>query len=339
MKVSNETKVGAIAVTSIALLILGFNFLKGKQLFKSSTTLYANYGNILGLQKSNPVLINGLQVGSVYDIRTDKNMKNILVELNITKDVYIPVNSIAQIKTNPVSTPSIEISLGDASTHLKDKDSILTLPSGGLFGSIIEKVDPVLFQVKKTVNSLDTLLINFNSTLDPKAKNNIGATLANLNAITASMLVSTASLQSLLNTQTGALAKSLNNVSDITGNFAANNDKITSVLSNLDKTTTKFSQLDFDKTISTLNTTLTELKNIVGKLNSTDGSLGLMMNDPVLYNNLTATSNKVNLLLDDLRMHPKRYVSVSVFGKKQKGDPLMVPLPDTINAPYVEKVN
>jgi phospholipid/cholesterol/gamma-HCH transport system substrate-binding protein len=339
VKISNETKVGAIAVISVAILILGFNFLKGKKLLTKSTTLYANYGNIQGLQKSNPVVINGLQVGNVFDIRTDRNMRNILIEMTITKDVFIPVNSIALIKTNPLGTPSIEIKLGDAPTHLKNKDSILTETSGGLFDNVLKNVDPVLFEVKRSIKSLDTLLVNMNNVIDPKAKKNIGATLENLNAITSSMIQSTASLQILLNTQTGALAKSLNNVNAITANFAANNEKINHVVTNLDNTTTKIAQLDFDKTLNTLNSTLTDLKAVVGKMNSTDGTLGKLMNDPVMYNNLASTGNKLNLLLDDIRINPKRYVNISVFGKKQQGSALMTPLPDTLNAPYyIEKV-
>jgi phospholipid/cholesterol/gamma-HCH transport system substrate-binding protein len=339
VKISNETKVGAVAVVSVAFLILGFNFLKGKKLLTKSTTLYANYGNVQGLQKSNPVMINGMQVGNVYDIRTDKSMRNILVELTITKDVLIPANSIAIIKTNPIGTPSLEIKLGDAGTNLKSKDSILTEASGGLFDNVLKNVDPVLFEVKRSIKSLDTLLVNFNELIDTKAKKNIGATLENLNTITASMIQSTASLNILLNAQSGVLAKSLNNVNSITANFASNNEKINSVVSNLDKTTTKFAALEFDKTLNTLNATLADLKTTVAKMNSTDGTMGKLLNDPVMYNNLASTGNKLNLLLDDIRINPKRYVNISVFGKKTKGNALMTPLPDTLNAPYyIEKV-
>jgi phospholipid/cholesterol/gamma-HCH transport system substrate-binding protein len=337
VKISNETKVGAIALVSVALLILGFSFLKGKKLWSRSTTLYAVYGNIEGLQKSNPVLINGLQVGSVYDIRTDKEMRNILVELTITKDVFIPNNSVCIIKTNPLATPTMEIKLGDATTHLKNRDSIHTEPSGGFLDNMMKNVDPVLTDVKKSIKSLDALLLNFNSILDPTAKKNIGASFEHLNAITASMIISTASLEKLLNTQTGALAKSLNNVSAITENFAASNKNVTNVMSNLDKTTAKMASLELEKTISSLNTTLADLQGMVKKINSADGTVGKLINDPVMYNNLSATSNKLNLLLDDIRINPKRYVNISVFGKKQQADALMVPLPDTINAPYYNK--
>lgn len=339
MKVSNETKVGAIAVVAIALLFLGFNFLKGKRLFTKSTTLYAKYDNIMGLQKSNAVFVNGLQVGTIYDIRTDKNFKSILIELNITKDVYIPVNSVAIIKSNPISTPSIEIKLGEAELHLKNKDTILTQASGGIFGDVLEKMDPVLAEVRRSVSSLDTLLGNFNKILDPGAKNNIAATLDNLNRVTASMVQSTASLNILLNTQSGALAKSLNNVSSITGNMANNNEKINRVVSNLDVATTKLSNLEIEKAVNTLNQTMNELKATVDNINSTNGTMGKLINDPTLYQNLASTGNKLNLLLDDIRVNPKRYVNISVFGKKQTSEPLKLPLPDTLNSPYyIEKV-
>jgi phospholipid/cholesterol/gamma-HCH transport system substrate-binding protein len=338
VKISNETKVGAIAVVCITLLILGFNFLKGKKLFSTDTTLFAKYGNVQGLQNSNPIVINGLQVGTVYKISTDKDMRQIKVELNITKDINIPINSIAIIKPNPLGTTSIEIKLGDTSVYLKNRDTVLTEANAGIFDDILRKVDPVLFEVKKSISSLDTLMDNLSSIIDPNAKNNIGATLANLNKITASMVISTASLEGLLNQQTSALAKTLNNVSSLTGNLAANNDKINSVVSNLDKTTAKFAQLDFKHTLDSLNATIDNLKMMVSKFNSSNGSLGLLLNDPALYKNLASSGNKLNLLLDDIRINPKRYINISVFGKKQKNSPLLVPLPDTLNSPYyIEK--
>ena len=338
MKISNETKVGAITVISVAVLILGFNFLKGKKLWSSDTMITGKYGNVQGLQNSNPVIINGLQVGTVYKITTEKDMREILVDLNITKDIDIPKNSIAIIKSNPLGTTSVEIKLGDAVENLKDKDIILTETSGGLFDNVLKKVDPVLYEVRKAVSSIDTLLGNFNSILDPKAKGNVAQVLANLNQVTASMVSSTASLNGLLNAQTGALAKSLNNVSSITSNFANNNEKINSVMSNLDKTTSKFATLNLNKTLDTLDRAVNELKGIISKFDNNSGTIGKLLNDPTMYKNLASSGNKLNLLLDDIRINPKRYISISVFGKKQNNNPILVPLPDTLNSPYyVEK--
>ncbi len=335
MKISNETKIGVLTVLAVTIMILGFNFLKGKTLFGTSHTLFAKYTNVQGLASSNPVMINGLQVGTVYSISTDKNMKVILVNMTLTKDVNIPVNSFATIKNNPLGTTAVEIKLGDATTYLPKNDTIPTEMSAGILDAAIQEMRPVLGQVKNAVKSLDSVLRTITSVVDPTAKNNIRGILENLNKTTAGLTESSASLQVLLNTQTGALAKSLNNVSAFTANLANNNDKLTAVMTNLDKTTTNLSNLDLQKTLTTLDATVNELKSSLGKLNTTDGTAGMLLNDPKLYVNLTSTANKLNVLIDDIKTNPKRYISFSVFGKKNKGTPLVVPLPDTLNSPYM----
>ena len=274
MKVSNEFKIGVIAVVSIALLVLGFNFLKGKKLFKKSTTLYANYLDVQGLQNSNPVIINGLQVGSVYKINASKDMKRISVELNITKDINIPTNSIALIHSNPIGTPSIQIELGDTRQLLSSGDTIITEASGGMFNDILKKVDPVLYQVTKAVTKIDSVLGKFNTILDPQAQANLGSSIENINRITASLAYTSASLQQLLNEKTGALAQSLQNVNVITSNLATNNQKINSVVSNLDKATGNFARIDLQKTIDSLDATVNAMKSIVYKLNEPNGTMG-----------------------------------------------------------------
>ena len=337
MKISNETKIGALTAIAIVLLILGFNFLKGKSFFGKTHTLYAKYTNVQGLATSNPVMINGLQVGTVYSITTDKNMKEILVNMTMTKDVNIPVNSVAIIKPSLLQTVSIDIKLGNATTYIPKNGTITTEATAGIFNDVLSKIDPVLYQVTKAVSSIDSVLMSVNRILDPSSKNNIHATLENLNKTTANLIGVSASLSVLLNTQTGALAGTLNNLNSFTSNLDKNNSKITNLVGNLDKTATNLSQLDLQKTLTTLNGTIGDLKSTIGKLNSTSGTAGLLLNDTKLYNNLTATANKINLLIDDLKTNPKRYVNISVFGKKNTAPGLTVPLPDTVNAPYLKQ--
>ena len=326
MKISNETKVGALAVIVITLLILGFNFLKGNHVFNKSMTLYAKYSNVQGLATSNPVVINGLQVGSIEDISSDENMRELIVTLSLKEDILIPNNSIALIIPNPLSSTKIEIKLGDSKVFLHKNDTLFTEAPKGLLDDVMKRVDPVLFEVKNAVSSLDTLLGNVNGIIDPSTKNNISHTIDNLNKITASVLLSVSSLEQMLNSKTGSIAKTMNNASAITGNLAASNGKITQVVNNLDVVTGKIAQLDLQKTLASLDTTVTELKSTISKLNSSDGSIGLLLNDPALYKNLSSTGNKLNLLLDDIRVNPKRYVNVSVFGKKQRNHLGIVPI-------------
>jgi phospholipid/cholesterol/gamma-HCH transport system substrate-binding protein len=337
MTISNETKVGAIAAVTITVLVLGFNFLKGKSLFGKSHTLYAKYTNVQGLAPSNAVKINGLEVGSVYKITTDKNMKVIVVNINMTKDVNIPVNSVALIKSSLLGVTSIDIKLGDAEAYIPENDTIPTAASSGMFSEVMGKVDPVLYQVTRAVNSIDSVLIKINQVIDPEAKHNIAEILGNLNKTSAHLIGSAESLEKLLNTETGALSKTLNNMNSVTANLAASNGKITNALNNIDKTAANLASLDFQKTLNTLNGTINDLKSLVGKVNTNSGTLGLLLNDSKLYNNLTATANKLNLLIDDIKTNPKRYISISIFGKKNNSPGLTVPLPDTVNAPYLKQ--
>lgn len=337
MKISNETKVGALTAIAITLLILGFNFLKGKNLTTKTMRFYAVFGNIQGLASSNAVVINGKQVGTIYSTEGSRDMRRIVVALTLNQAVDIPDNSIAVITPSLLGTTSVEIKLGTTNTFKKNGDTLLTMASAGMFDEAFQKVDPVLYQVKNAVKSLDSVLLTVNSVFDPSTKNNIKAVMENLNRTTATLALSSASLQTLLNTQTGALAKTLDNMSSFTGGLKNNNAKIDQTLTNLEATTAKFSKLELEKTLTSLDLTVTELKNTIGKVNSDNGTLGLLINDTRLYNNLTATSNKLNLLLDDFRVHPKRYVNISVFGRKDKAGPLSVPEPDTLNAPYLKR--
>jgi phospholipid/cholesterol/gamma-HCH transport system substrate-binding protein len=331
MKISNETKVGALTAIAITLLILGFNFLKGKTFFKTGNIVYAPYADSKGLMVSNPVFVNGFQVGAVFDIENkDKNLSEIIVAIKLKDDYNIPRNSVASIKDNPLGTPSIDVKLGDSKAFLRPGDTLLTAASAGLLGDVMKRFGPVGDQVTTTLHSLDSVLKNINTIFDPRTKGNLQEVIANMNRTTASLMVSSASLQAMLNQQSGALAQSLNNVSSFTKNLADNNEKVTKTLANLEKTSTNFSNVDVAGTVDRLRSSINTLNNILDKVNSSEGSLGKLMNDKTLYNNLINTTRSANILLDDLRIHPKRYVNVSVFGKKDKSEPLKAPLNDSI---------
>ncbi len=133
MKLNNETKIGILAVAGIVVFILGFNFLKGKNLFKKEKYLYAVYENIQGLTKSNPVVINGLQIGNIDNLDGGKDLKKILVSVNLTQDFNIPNNSLAVINPNLLGSTSLEIKLGNSNVYLKPGDTLLTTLSGGCY--------------------------------------------------------------------------------------------------------------------------------------------------------------------------------------------------------------
>ena len=323
MKISNETKIGALAAVSITMLILGFNFLKGQKVFEKSKKIYAIFNNVEGVEVSNAVKINGLLVGNVSAIKeTDKDLKNILIEINLKKDIHIPKNSIAEIQSSLLNSPVIVIKKGDATEFAENGDTLVTREKPGLLMEVESNINPIVGQLNGTLKSLDSLVEVVGSMFDPRAKNNFAAILANLAG-------SSASLQQILNSQTGTLAKSLNNVDTFTKNLASNNMRINETLANLDKTTSKLANSKIEETVESIHSTMAQLNTAIAKLNSNNGSLGLLLNDKKLYMNLESTSHSLNTLLDDVRMHPKRYVNISVFGLKDKSGPLMSPLSDS----------
>jgi phospholipid/cholesterol/gamma-HCH transport system substrate-binding protein len=326
MKLSNETKVGVLAVAAILVLVLGFNFLKGQNVFSRPPVLYARFSDVGGLEKSNQVKINGLPVGTVYNIRqADKEVNNILVEIHLTRDIEIPKNSVAFIDAGLLNSAFINVEKGDQHVYLKSGDTITTRLDKGLLGSIQTQVAPTLTRVNETLDSLKFILGSINSVFDPNTKNNLQTVVANL-------AVSTASLQQLLNAQSGQLAQALANINAVTANLAKNNDAINSSIRNIEVTTSKLANANIEGTISALQSAVVELKNTIANLNSKNGSLGLLMNDRELYDKLNKVTDRLNraalsaeITLDDLRLHPKRYVNISLIGGKTKGEPLTSP--------------
>ena len=333
MKISNESKVGALTAISITVLILGFNFLKGKTLFKTGNYIFAKYEDTKGLVVSNPVYVNGFQVGSVIDIEnTDFNLHSILVTIKLNQNYKIPANSVASIKDNPLGTPSIVIKLGDNASFLKPQDTIATRNAIGLFDDAMNKLEPVTDQIKVTVQSLDSVLKNINRIFDPNTKNNLQEAIANINTTTTSLIVSAAAIEQMLDKQSGAITSSVNNINSVTKNLADHNKEVAATLSNLEKTTNKLAAADINGTIGNLKTAIDNLNVLVKKAASDEGSLGKLINDKTLYNNLNNSLKSANILIDDLRVHPKRYVQFSVFGKKEKSGPLLAPIIDTASS-------
>ncbi|HET9276705.1 MAG TPA: MlaD family protein [Flavitalea sp.] len=323
MKISNETKVGALTAIAIVVLILGFNYLKGRNLTERSDKLYAIFPSVRGLAVSNAVLINGLQVGKVADMHeTDKNLSGIIIDINLTKDINIPKNSVVTISSELLSTTAVDIVLGDSKTLAKDGDTLATKGNLTVMGELTKNINPAINNANEALIRLQMLITRLNEIVDPRTQSNIQGIIASLNS-------TSKSLDRLLNDKNGSLARSLNNVELITGNFVKNNDKINNTLTNLDKASANFANLKLDEAIQSLKNTMAKLDNAVDKIDSKQGTLGLLLNDSKLYEQLLLTNRSLTTLLDDLRVNPKRYVNISVFGRKDKKGPLQVPLYDS----------
>lgn len=319
MKISNETKVGLLTIVALAMLILGFNFLKGKDLFNSKDKIYAIFEKLGPLEKANLVKVNGVSIGTVYDIEpTDKDISSVKVTISLSRDVNLPSNSIAYISPGLVGSSTIVIEKGNATTFLKSGDVLQTRQDNGLFGDISSQVAPTLVKIRGSLDSLNIVFGNINRLFDAGAKTNLQQTIANLNS-------ASSSLSKMLDNQNGPLAASLNNVNAITGNLKKNNDSISAILSNTRKFTDNLAKVNLQRTMDTLESAVSGLKTIVTRIGSKDGTLGALINDRALYNKLYDAMLSAEILIDDLRAHPKRYVNFSVFGRKDKGGALTSP--------------
>jgi phospholipid/cholesterol/gamma-HCH transport system substrate-binding protein len=327
MKISNETKVGILTISALTILILGFNFLKGKDVFNRSKKIYAVFTDLGSLAKSNEVKINGLVIGKVYEINSqDKNVNGIIATINLTKDVNIPRDSKAYISSPLVGASYLIIEKGKDSIFLKSGDTLTTRIDNGILDDVKAQLTPTLNKVRNSLDSLNRVMSSVNNILSSEARGNLQQTLANLNN-------ASRSLSGLLNSETGSLAKTLNNASSITDNLKKNNDSITAVISSAKRAADKFSNLDVKPMLDSLQNAVSQLKSIIAKVNSPKGSLGALINDRQLYNKLNDAIISAELLMDDLRTHPKRYVNLSVFGKKDRTGPLTSPTTkDTIPA-------
>jgi phospholipid/cholesterol/gamma-HCH transport system substrate-binding protein len=191
-------------------------------------------------------------------------------------------------------------------------------------GEFTKSVNPAINNANQALVQLQMLIKRLNDIVDPRTQTNIQGIVASLN--------STAhSLDRLMNERNGTLARSLTNVESITGNLAKNNDKINSTLTNLDKASSNFANLNLDEAIQSLKNTMAKLDKSVEKIDSKEGTLGLLLNDTKLYDQLLLTNRSLTTLLDDLRVNPKRYVNISVFGRKDKKGPLQAPMYDSIS--------
>jgi phospholipid/cholesterol/gamma-HCH transport system substrate-binding protein len=323
MKISNETKVGALTAIAIVVLILGFNYLKGKNLTERNDELYAVFPSVKDLAVSNAVYINGLQVGKVAKMHEkDKNLSGIIVTITLTKDINIPSNSVVTISSVLLSSTALDIVLGDSKVYAKDGDTLATKDNISVMGELTKSINPAINNANKTLVELQMLIEKLSAIVDPRTQTNIQGIIASLNS-------TSVSLERLLNEKNGVLARSLNNFESVTGNLAKNNDKINNTLSNLDKASSNFANLKLDEAVQSLRNTMAKLETTVAKIDSKQGTLGLLLNDSKLYDQLLLTNRSLTILLDDLRVNPKRYVNISVFGKKDKKGPLQAPLYDS----------
>jgi len=316
MKIANETKVGILAAFSIALLIIGYNFLKGNAIFSSETVLYARYSHVDGLAVSKPVLINGFQIGRVDKLQLQPD-GSILATLKIKGKYEIPKNSIAKLEsTDLLGSKAIVMALGSGDDYAQDGDTL----NANVQKGILETVQPVQKKAEMIIGKMDSILTSVNSILNPNFQKNVDKSFNSISSTLASLESTSKKVDNLVGSEGSRISAILANVEAISSNLKQNNQKISAILNNINSITDQVAAANFKQTLDNANKAVVDLQTIVGKINNGQGSLGLLVNDTKLYDNLNNASKNLDNLMIDLKTNPKRYVHFSVFGGGSKKD-------------------
>lgn len=312
MKISNETKVGALTAIAIALLFIGYSFLKGNDVFSSENTYYTEYNNVDGLSTSKPVMVNGFQIGRVSSLELQDNGK-IRTEFKIKKDYPIPSNTVARIvSADLLGSKAIVFDLGNSTTMARDGDPLLS----DIQANLMEKVEPLQHKVENLVVKLDSVLSAVNTALDDEFQRDFKSSLSSISVSLANMEKITKDVEGLVGSERMRLANIMMNLESITSNFKNYDGQITSILNNLDKMSDELAKIEIKETIDNAAKAMQDVQAITDKINNGDGSIGLLINDDKLYNNLTNASESMDNLINDLKNNPGKYLRLSIFGKK-----------------------
>ena len=299
MKLTKEIKIALVAIVGILVMYFGINFLKGMNLFSTNNAYYMTFDDIQGLGASTPIYADGYKVGTVDGLEYDyKENGPIKVKVDINKDLRIPQGSKAEIVKDLMGNLQVNLLLANNPRERVEPGGIIP---GAVNGGMMDKVANLVPVVEKMLPKLDSILTSVNALLADPA---LAASLHNVETITSNLTVSTRELNTLmagLNKQVPGMIGKANGVLDNTNRLTAN-----------------LASLDVQGTLNKVNQTLESAHQFTEKLNSNQGSLGLLMNDTKLYDNLTSTMSHADSLVIDLKAHPKRYVHFSVFGRKDK---------------------
>jgi phospholipid/cholesterol/gamma-HCH transport system substrate-binding protein len=315
VKPRSEIKIGLMVVITITLFILGINFLRGKGLFSSDKGYSTVYSDIQGLQESAEVRLNGLKIGQVDKIELQPDRK-IKVHFLLNKEIKVPKGSVVQLTAADLisGTKILNLEMSNDPQILPENSVIESQEAEGILGNLGSQVSPMLETVKHTVVSLDTLLNTINDIINDDTRKHLNASFASLEV----GLNQLSGLASELNKQSGELAGVIKNANSITGNLAANNAQINNTLNNLQDFSTSLKNAPVQETVEDLRRAAADLQSLVSKANDSNGSLGLLLNDKRLYNNLSTTLGTLDTLLGDVKEHPGKYINVSVFGSKAR---------------------
>lgn len=294
--ITKEVRIGIAGIIALCILVYGINYLKGINMFKPSSYFYVKFHNVNGLAKSSPVFADGVRVGIVRDIYYDYNQPgNVIVEVELDTELRIPKGSTAELNSELMGGVRMNILLAN---NPREKYAMGDTIPGSLNNGMMENVAALMPQIEQMLPKLDSIMTSLNTIMSDQS---IPATLHSLEKMTTNLAAASGQLKVLMRHDIPQLTGKLNTIGD---NFIVISDNLKGI--------------NYAGAFNEIEQTLANVKIITEKLNSKDNTVGLLLNDPQLYNNLNSTAINAASLMEDLKEHPKRYVHFSLFGKKDK---------------------
>jgi len=305
LKISNEVKTGILAIFSICLFIFGYSYLKSNDIFVGDRTFYAIYPDVEGVVNGTPVTINGFPVGSIQKISFTKN-NDLLVKFRIENDIQFSVNSIAQIyETGLIGGKALAIIPAyDNKKIAIDNDTLNSSIAPGLTDLVNKKITNLQVKIESMVVSADSVLNNINRIFDDSTKNNLKTSVSNFNQTIIDLKTTSNSIKEIVKNNQSDIDSSIKNIKNFSEDF--------SQISN------KLNQAQIDETLKNFKISSENLSNIINDINNGNGTMGQIVKNDSLFKNLNKASESIDLLLEDIRLNPYRYIHFSIFGKKNK---------------------
>ena len=313
MKITNETKIGVLTAISITILILGYSYLSGNDVFSRSNKFYAIYKSVDGLSVSKPVLVNGFQIGRVSSMKLWADGRTV-VEFQIDHKYNVPANTHAQlVSTDLLGGKAISFEYGDSKEFAQDKDTL----SADIQGSLAESLQPIQMKAEHLIGKMDSSLAAINKILNPNFQRNVDRSFNSIANSLQTLEGTTKKIDALVGTQSDHINGIMSNAEVVSSNLKTSTANLTGISENFQKVSSDLANSNIKETLQNANKALADMQAAIAKINNGQGSLGMLVNDPKMYQNLTDATNNLNALFLDIKAHPKRYVSFSVFGGKK----------------------
>jgi phospholipid/cholesterol/gamma-HCH transport system substrate-binding protein len=319
--VSKEIKVALFVIVVAAIFIFGLNFLKGKGFFDDNSRYFAIFEQVGGMYKSDPIVVNGYQIGKMGEltlISEGPNRGKILAEMIVSNDVKIPENTVAILfSADLLGEMNVKLIFNEESTtYHEDGDTISTDIEGTLFEELGGELTPLTDKLSITMDNVNELF-----DFENENKQTLNYTLQSINEVLETYNETGRILNQRLDGQLETLDALLSNVQSLTATLKGNEENINEIMTNFKELSASLNKLELEQTLSNVNGTVSSLETTISKMNNPDNTLGALLNEREMYDNLEKSTESLNVLLNDVRINPKRYININVFGGKKKEIP------------------